>query len=339
MCSRIGSVKTLSKPGEARAKKLRELNKSSRVPFALCTVRSFFCRHEKGIIDRTSACSFGDFAAENSRWIKEIDSESIAMETLYDLLGALPNDDANDLRAAFRRAVKRAHPDVNPEDPDAGLKFRRIVRANEILGDAEQRGAYDHLLEVARLEQEQAAKQPLADAEERAAYAPLEQAAKQAAADKVHKVASGVMALAGISVVAVGSYALFVQLSANALTPGTAATEVVREPAAIVATGPAEEGAASVSAAPQETSARAEIVTSAIVPAAEPVPGREGPLLGHTPKHAPKFASANTDRGIFLYHLRKFTHAFAELAEAKRPHGTSRPMRSPPPQSRTRQRD
>ena len=27
MCSRIGSVTTLSKPGEARAKKLRELNK------------------------------------------------------------------------------------------------------------------------------------------------------------------------------------------------------------------------------------------------------------------------------------------------------------------------
>jgi curved DNA-binding protein CbpA len=72
--------------------------------------------------------------------MKENDSESIAMETLYDLLGALPNDDADDLRAAFRRAVKRAHPDVNPDDPDAGLKFRRIVRANEILGDAEQRG-------------------------------------------------------------------------------------------------------------------------------------------------------------------------------------------------------
>src|SRR4029077_17013073 len=96
------------------------------------------------------------------------------METLYDLLGALPNDDADDLRAAFRRAVKRAHPDVNPEDPDAGLKFRRIVRANEILGAAGQRAAYDHLLAVAQLEQARAAKQPLADAEERAAYDPLE---------------------------------------------------------------------------------------------------------------------------------------------------------------------
>jgi len=159
---------------------------------------------------------------------QETDSESIAMETLYDLLGALPNDDADELRAAFRRAVKRVHPDINSEDLDAGLKFRRIVRANEILGDAEQRAAYDHLLALAHQE--------------------------QAAADKVHKVASGVMALAGISVVAVGGYALFVLLSANALTPATATTEAVREPAAIVTTGPAEEGAASVSAAPQETS-------------------------------------------------------------------------------------
>jgi hypothetical protein len=107
------------------------------------------------------------------------------METLYDLLGALPNDDADELRAAFRRAVKRVHPDINSEDPDAGLKFHRIVRANEILGDAEQRAAYDHLLALEHQEQEQAA--------------------KQAAADKVRKVASGVMALAGISVVAVGA--------------------------------------------------------------------------------------------------------------------------------------
>jgi curved DNA-binding protein CbpA len=235
-----------------------------------------------------------------------------AMETLYDLLGALPNDDADELKAAFRRAVKRVHPDINSEDPDAGLNFRRIVRANEILGDAEQRAAYDHLLALEHQEQEQAA--------------------KQAAADKVRKIASGVMALAGISVVAVGGYALFVQLSANALTPATATTDAVRVPAAIVATRPAEDGAASVSAAPQETSGRVDITTSAIVPAAETAPGREGRPLGHTPKHVPKFAPAYTDRRIFLYRLGKFTHAFAELAEAKhpRPHRASRLIRSSP---------
>ena len=241
------------------------------------------------------------------------------METLYDLLGALPNDDADELRAAFRRAVKRVHPDKNPEDPGAAVKFRRIVRANEILGDAEQRAAYDHLLALAHPEQQQAT--------------------QHTAADKVHKVATGVMALAGISAVAVGGYALFVQLSANALTPATATAEAGREPAAIVATGPAEEGSASVSGAPQETSGRADITTPAIVPAAETAPGREGPPLGHTPKHAPKLASAYTDRSIILYRLRKFTHAFAELAGAKHPQRTSRPIRSSPPQSSSRQHD
>ncbi len=51
------------------------------------------------------------------------------MNTLYDLLGALPHDDAEGLRTAFRQAVKGAHPDIKPGDPDAALKFRQIVRA------------------------------------------------------------------------------------------------------------------------------------------------------------------------------------------------------------------
>jgi tetratricopeptide (TPR) repeat protein len=94
------------------------------------------------------------------------------METLYDLLGALPRDDAEELRVAFRRAVKGAHPDLNPGDPDAGLKFREIVRANEILGDEEQRAAYDHLLVLAQKEKKQ-----------------------QANARLMHKVATSVIAL------------------------------------------------------------------------------------------------------------------------------------------------
>jgi curved DNA-binding protein CbpA len=79
------------------------------------------------------------------------------MDTLYDLLGALPRDDAEELRVAFRRAVKGAHPDLNPGDPDAGEKFREIVRANEILTDEDQRAAYDHLLVLARKEQKRQA--------------------------------------------------------------------------------------------------------------------------------------------------------------------------------------
>ena len=75
------------------------------------------------------------------------------MKTLYDLLGALPDDDADRLRAAFRKAVKASHPDANPDDPDAPRRFRRIVRANAILSDERQRATYDRLLEIALRQQ------------------------------------------------------------------------------------------------------------------------------------------------------------------------------------------
>jgi curved DNA-binding protein CbpA len=245
---------------------------------------------------------------------EETDRESFAMETLYDLLGALPNDDADDLRAAFRHAAKRAHPDLNPGDPDAGLKFRRIVRASEILSDVGQRAAYDRLLEAARVEQERAA--------------------MHAAADKAHKLASGVMALAGMSIVAVGGYALFLQLSTNDLTPATSLTEAVREPAVIVATEPTREATAITSAAPPPaTSEQADTTAPAIMPPTESTPSDSAETVpshiashrfGRAVKHSPKFASNHIDGSIILYGLGKFAGAFAEFPPSKRLRKTSR---------------
>jgi tetratricopeptide (TPR) repeat protein len=74
------------------------------------------------------------------------------VQTLYELLGALPEDDADSLRAAFRKAVKASHPDNHPDDRDAPQRFRRIVRANTILSDERQRATYDVLLAEARQE-------------------------------------------------------------------------------------------------------------------------------------------------------------------------------------------
>lgn len=71
------------------------------------------------------------------------------MQTLYELLGALPDDDADRLRAAFSSAAKASHPDNNPDDPDATQKFRRVVRAYAILRDERQRTTYDSLLATA----------------------------------------------------------------------------------------------------------------------------------------------------------------------------------------------
>lgn len=121
------------------------------------------------------------------------------MTTLYDLLGALPNDDAEAIRSAFRNAVKGVHPDINPGDPDAAMKFRQVVRAHDILSDREQRAAYDHLLTLARQEQERDS--------------------KLAVVARVHRFASGVMALAATSAAAIGGYLLFMHVSAASVAP------------------------------------------------------------------------------------------------------------------------
>jgi tetratricopeptide (TPR) repeat protein len=76
------------------------------------------------------------------------------LQTLYELLGALPDDDADRLRAAFRNAAKASHPDNNLDDPNAPQRFRQVVRAYVILRDERQRVTYDTLL--ARADQQRA---------------------------------------------------------------------------------------------------------------------------------------------------------------------------------------
>jgi curved DNA-binding protein CbpA len=72
------------------------------------------------------------------------------MQNLYDLLGVRPDDDAETLKKAFRKAAKETHPDHHGGDPQAADRFRQISEAYEILRDADQRAAYDRLLEFER---------------------------------------------------------------------------------------------------------------------------------------------------------------------------------------------
>ena len=72
------------------------------------------------------------------------------METLYDLLGACVNDDAETLKKAFRKAVKANHPDLNAGDAEASTRIRRSIGAYAILRDEEKRTAYDRWLELKR---------------------------------------------------------------------------------------------------------------------------------------------------------------------------------------------
>jgi curved DNA-binding protein CbpA len=72
------------------------------------------------------------------------------MKTLYDLLSAHPSDNAEALRAAFRKAAKANHPDLHGGDTDAARRFRQIADAYEVLRDADRRATYDRLLQFER---------------------------------------------------------------------------------------------------------------------------------------------------------------------------------------------
>jgi tetratricopeptide (TPR) repeat protein len=270
------------------------------------------------------------------------------MDTLYDLLGALPHDDAEGLRTAFRKAVKGAHPDLRPDDPDAALRFREIVRANEILGDPEQRATYDHLLGLAHMEQAQAFKQ-------------------QAVFTRIHKLASGVMAFAGVSIMTVGGYLLFMHMSAASVAPSDdidTAMDAWRAIVTVGAAGPVDTADRVTSSAkpagasdPVEPIAPNAVLVRTSVesvapanfdPASDPDAAeakalrargmsayRHGDLHGaiadldQALQHDPRFLPAYIDRGTILYRMRKIGRAFADLAPAKRIEKPDRPKPSP----------
>jgi curved DNA-binding protein CbpA len=238
------------------------------------------------------------------------------MGTLYDLLGALPSDDAEGLRTAFRKAAKATHPDINPDNPDAALRFRELVRAYDILTDAEQRATYDQLLAIAL--------QP---------PPPATQAVRTY--EVIGKVASNTMAATVISAVLVGGYVLFGMFSKP---PG----------AAEITTGNRIAGEAQVVAALQpditasneprvqregDASTVGAVVASAVAPAAkeanaaaigrfEPVPGFVSYNLAI--QYYPRFATASFDRGIVLYRAGDFDPPFAALVPPKPPADSKR---------------
>jgi curved DNA-binding protein CbpA len=257
------------------------------------------------------------------------------MTTLYELLGALPHDDAEGLRTAFRRAAKATHPDTNPDDPDASLRFRQLVRAHDILSDAEQRAAYDELLALAVQE---AGPQP----KNTHFY------------ETIHKFASNTIAATIISGVLIASYALLGPISEAPAIPGKAAeAATVREPIHFAAITPAVQSDAVPRVEPhdahEDTANPDDVITTGTVwPAdgAKPIANidlappprmndaksyrargifayRDGDLsraladFDLAIQRDPNLAEAYVDRGIILYRMRQFARAFADMTKAK----------------------
>jgi len=61
----------------------------------------------------------------------------------YKILGVPKDATADDIKKAYRKLARKHHPDLNPNDPQAGKVFQQINEANEVLSDPENRKKYD----------------------------------------------------------------------------------------------------------------------------------------------------------------------------------------------------
>jgi tetratricopeptide (TPR) repeat protein len=209
------------------------------------------------------------------------------VQTLYELLGALPEDDADQLRAAFLEAVKANHPDNNPGDPAAPQRFRRIIRARSILSDEQQRAFYDLLLDGAL--------------QERA------QNSTSGTSSETRSLFPGIIACMVIASVSIGAFLLFervlstsiaqvseISARVSALTPA-----MPRRPSDVVSLDGEHNGHADTSALNEPDEVIKEMTVPVAVETAA-VAAATSPVLT-TPEAGVKDASYYLQRGILAY--------------------------------------
>ncbi|MBX3357655.1 MAG: molecular chaperone DnaJ [Phycisphaeraceae bacterium] len=61
----------------------------------------------------------------------------------YEILSVERTSDGEEIKRAYRRLAMKYHPDRNPDDPQAEVKFKEAAEAYEVLSDAAKRERYD----------------------------------------------------------------------------------------------------------------------------------------------------------------------------------------------------
>src|SRR3569623_724470 len=75
-----------------------------------------------------------------------VDESSGAMSTkrcYYETLEVAKGVDGTTLKSAYRKLAMKFHPDKNPGDHTAEIKFKEINEAYDVLKDDQKRAAYD----------------------------------------------------------------------------------------------------------------------------------------------------------------------------------------------------
>jgi len=61
----------------------------------------------------------------------------------YEVLGVDRGASDDEIKKAYRKAAKKYHPDLHPNDEDAAAKFKEVGEAYEVLSNSEKRARYD----------------------------------------------------------------------------------------------------------------------------------------------------------------------------------------------------
>jgi len=69
----------------------------------------------------------------------------VEFKDYYATLGVTKASTEKEIKQAFRKLARKHHPDVNPGDKQAEMRFKEINEAYEVLGDPAKRKKYDEL--------------------------------------------------------------------------------------------------------------------------------------------------------------------------------------------------
>lgn len=61
----------------------------------------------------------------------------------YEVLKLDRDADSEEIKRSYRKKAKKYHPDLNPDDEEAEVKFKEVNEAYEVLGNTDKRSRYD----------------------------------------------------------------------------------------------------------------------------------------------------------------------------------------------------